>query len=58
MTTHEETRKIKLDVSYDLFGICADIAQLARAYLRNESKGVSKNITQIINKLENVGKRI
>lgn len=42
MTTHEETRKEKLDVSYNLFGIGADVCQLSRAYLRNEQKGVSK----------------
>jgi len=58
MTTHEEIRKEKLDVSYNLFGIGADVSQLARAYLRNESKGVSKNIMQIIRKLESVRKRI
>jgi len=58
MATHEETRKEKLAISYDLFGICADVAQLARAYFRSESKGVSENISQIINKLENIRKRI
>lgn len=58
MTTHEESRKEKLDVSYDLFGISADVCQLSRAYLRNESKGVSKNIMQIIHKLESVSNRI
>jgi len=58
MTTHEEIRKEKLDVSYNLFGIGADVCQLARAYLRSESKGMSKNITQIIHKLESVCKRL
>jgi len=58
MVIHEENRKEKLDVSYNLFGISADVCQLARAYLRSESKGVSKNITQIIHKLESISKRI
>jgi len=58
MTTHEETRKEKLDVAYDLFGIGADVSQLARAYFRNESKGMSKNVTQIIRKLESISKRL
>ena len=58
MGTHEENRKEKLNVSYDLFGIGADVCQLARAYLRGESKGVRKNISQIITKLEKIRKRI
>ncbi len=58
MITHEENRKEKLDVSYDLFGLSADISQLARAYLRSEAKGVKKNISQMITKLEKVRKRI
>lgn len=58
MTTHEEIRKEKLDVSYNLFGIGADVCQLARAYLRGESDGVNKNITQIIGKLESISKRL
>ena len=44
----------RIDVSYWLFGISADIAQLARAYIRGEKKGVEKNISQIIKKLEKV----
>jgi len=58
MATHEEVRKEKLDVTYTLFGIAADICQLARAYLRSEPKGVNRNITQIIRKLEKIRKRI
>lgn len=58
MTTHEETRKERLQVSYNLFGICADVSQLARAYLRNENKGVKKNIIQIISKLDKLHKRL
>jgi len=58
MVTHDENRKEKLDVSYNLFGLSADISQLARAYLRNESKGVKKNIAQMITKLEKIRKRI
>ena len=56
--SHEETRKEKIDISYNLFGISADVSQLARAFLRSESKGVSKNISQIIHKLESIQKRI
>ena len=44
----------KVDVSYQLMGIAADVAQLGRAYLRNESKGKKRNINQIIKKLEKV----
>ena len=58
MATHDENRKEKLDVSYLLFGINADVCQMARAYLRGESKGVRKNVSQIITKLETVRKRI
>jgi len=58
MATHEEVRKEKLDVVYVLFGIAADVSQLARAYLRSETKGVNRNITQIIRKLEKIRKRI
>ena len=58
MVTHEENRKEKLDVSYDLFGLSADISQLGRAYLRSEPKGVRKNILQMITKLEKIRKRI
>ena len=58
MVSHEDNRKEKLAVSYDLFGLSADISQLARAYLRSESKGVKKNIAQMITKLEKIRKRI
>lgn len=58
MVTHDENRKEKLDVSYDLFGLSADVSQLARAYLRSESKGMKKNISQMITKLEKIRKRI
>lgn len=58
METHEENRKEKLDVSYALFGMGADVCQMARAYLRGESGGVRKNISQMIIKLEKVRKRI
>lgn len=58
MATHEENRKEKLDISYDMFGMGADVCQMARAYLRGESKGVKKNITQMVTKLEKIRKRI
>ena len=58
MATHEENRKEKLDISYNLFGLSADISQLARAYLRSEPKGVKRNISQMIIKLEKIRKRI
>lgn len=58
MATHDESRKEKLDVCYILFGISADVCQLARANLRGEAKGVSKNITQIVTKLEKIRKRL
>ena len=41
-------------IVYALFGISADVAQLARAHLRGEKDGVKKNIEQIIEKLENI----
>jgi hypothetical protein len=58
MATHEETRKEKLAVSYDFSGIGADVAQAYRAYYRGETKGVKKNLLQIITKLEKIRKRI
>ena len=58
MTTHDEIRKEKLDVSYNIFGLGADMNQMGRAYLRSDPKGVRRNITQIITKLEKIRKRI
>ena len=58
MATHDETRKEKLDVVYLLTGMGADVAQLTRAYIRGENKGVKRNIHQIIKQLEKVHKRI
>ena len=58
MATHWEICKEKLEVTYILFGIGADVNQLARSYIRGESKGVKRNITQIITKLEKIRKRI
>lgn len=58
MVSHSDSRKEKLDVSYILFGIAADVCQLARSYIRGEAKGVKINISQIITKLENIRKRI
>lgn len=52
---HDRCRD-KLDVVYVLLGISADVGQLARAYLRGEKKGMKKNITQIVRKLEKVRK--
>ena len=56
--SHEESRKEKLNIVYDMFGLGADICQLSRAYLRGEKKGMSKNISQMITKLEKIRKRI
>ncbi len=42
----------KDELNYVLFGISADIAQMGRAYIRNETDGVITNIGQIIAKLE------
>lgn len=58
MATHEEIRKEKLDVSYIIFGLGADMNQMGRAYLRSDPQGVKRNITQIIAKLEQIRKRI
>lgn len=44
----------KLAVSYDIAGIATDVTQLGRAYLRSDSRGMKKNVTQIIKKLEKV----
>ena len=52
---HDKCRE-KLDVAYILSGISADVAQLFRAYIRNEKKGMKKNIKQIIKKLEKLTK--
>ncbi len=53
----EKYRK-KLDVSYVIAGISSDVAQLLRAYMRNDSRGMKKNISQIIKKLEKVSKSL
>ena len=58
MKTHEETRKEKIDVLYHFSGISADVNQMARAYIRGEAKGVKKNISQMITKLDKIQKRI
>lgn len=51
----EKYRK-RLQVSYDIAGIAADVTQLGRAYLRGDSRGMKKNVAQIIRKLEKVRK--
>ncbi len=58
MVTHEESRKEKIDILYNLSGISADVNQMARAYIRGESKGIKKNLSQMIIKLEKIRKRI
>ncbi len=58
MATHDEIRQEKIDVLYNFSGISADVNQAARAYIRGEPKGVKKNISQIISKLEKIRKRI
>ncbi len=58
MVTHEESRKEKIDILYNISGISADVNQMGRAYIRGESKGVKKNISQIIIKLEKIRKMI
>jgi len=58
MASHEESRKEKIDVLYEISGISADVNQIGRAYIRGEPKGVKKNILQIIAKLEKIRKRI
>lgn len=46
----------KLDVSYTLAGLEADVAQLHRAYLTGNAKGKKKNVKQMIRKLGKVHK--
>lgn len=58
MGTHLETCREKLAAAYTLAGITADVAQLQRAHLRDDSKGVVRNVTQIIKKLEKVRKSL
>ena len=58
MKTHEVTRKEKITLLYTLSGLSADVNQLARAYIRGENKGVKKNISQMIIKLEKIRKII
>lgn len=56
--SYEQTRQEKLDLDYEIFGIVADFAQLARAIRRGEMKGIKKNINQIIKKLDKISKKI
>lgn len=58
MGTREESRQEKIAVLYNFSGISADVNQAARAYIRGESEGVKKNISQMITKLEKIRKRI
>lgn len=53
-----EKYREKLEIAYNIAGINADVAQLGRAYLRGDSRGMKKNVTQIIKKLEKVRKLI
>lgn len=46
----------KFSVTYVIAGINADVAQLGRAYLRGDKRGMKKNVTQIIKKLEKIRK--
>lgn len=54
MTSHLEKCRQKLKDAYVLAGLTADVAQLCRAHLRDDSKGVKRNIDQIIKKLGKV----
>ena len=56
MKRHIKPTKERLDNIYILFGISADIAQLTRAYLRGDSRGVNRNINQMIKKLQKIKK--
>lgn len=49
-----EKYREKLDVAYNISGIGADVNQLLRAYMRGDSRGMKKNVSQIIKKLEKV----
>ncbi len=53
-----EKYREKFETSYILAGITADVAQLERAYLRNDSRGMKRNVMQIIRKLEKVKKSL
>lgn len=53
-----ERYREKLDISYTLAGIQADVGQLLRAYLRGDSRGKKKNVKQIIRKLDKIHDRI
>lgn len=53
-----EKYREKFDTSYTLAGITADVAQLERAYLRGDSRGMKRNVTQIIRKLDKVKKSL
>lgn len=58
VTLRLEKYKERLDVSYVLAGIEADVGQLLRAYLRGDTKGKKKNVTQIIKKLDKIHKKL
>lgn len=44
----------KVEICYDLFGIATDVTQLAKAYIRGDSRTLKRNINQIIKKLEKI----
>ena len=58
MGIKEKKHKYKFDALYILAGISADVAQLTRAFMRNERRGVRRNIKQINKKLDNLIKVI
>ena len=53
-----EKYREKFETSYNLAGITADVAQLERAYIRGDARGIKKNITQIIRKLDKIKKSL
>ncbi len=42
------------DVVYELAGISADANQCSRYFIRSDTKGVKKNISQMIAKLQKI----
>lgn len=54
MGINHEKCKEKIDVCYQLFGIATDVTQLAKAYIRGDTRTIKRNIKQIIRKLEKV----
>lgn len=58
MGINAEKCREKVEVCYVLFGIATDVTQLAKAYIRSDTRTIKRNVKQIIKKLEKVSESL